>query len=221
MIKRKTIKKYFFTVEGDTEKWYLEWLRDRINECNYASNKVAFDIQVQKNPLKRAKTLAVTGNTEIWHLSDYESDEPIHAEQFKKTMDYMKEASKIGKQISYKFGYTNLTFDLWIILHKTNCNGSQVHRKNYINILNHAYSKKFQSIDEYKHEDNFKSCLKQLSIINVEEAICRANKIMEKNRQNGYHLYEYKGYKYYKENPSLSINEIIYKIFKDCELYSI
>lgn len=65
MIKRKSTKKYFFTVEGETEKWYLEWLKVRINECEEAAYKVSFDVQVQKNPLKRAKSLAVTGKTEI------------------------------------------------------------------------------------------------------------------------------------------------------------
>lgn len=144
---------------------------------------------MQKNPLKRAKSLAVTGKTEIY-----------------------------SKQISYKFGYTNLTFDLWIILHKVACNASQAHRKNYINPLNRSYGEKFENMDEYKHEDNFKRCLEQLSIDNVRDAIDRANKIMTRNRENGYLLYEYKGYKYYKENPSLTINEIIEKILKDCEL---
>ena len=218
MIKRKTTKKYFFTVEGETEKWYLEWLRDKINECIYTSNKVSFDIQIQKDPLKRAKTLAVTHKTEIWHLSDYESDVPIHVNEFTNTMDKMKKASELGKQILYKFGYTNLTFDLWIILHKTDCYGSQVHRKNYIHTLNRAYSEKFQNMDEYKHEDNFKRCLGQLSLDNVTEAVLRANKIMERNRENGYCLCKYKGYKYYKENPSLAVNEIIEKILKDCQL---
>ena len=50
------------------------------------------------------------------------------------------------------------------------------------------------------------------------KAIFRANKIMERNRENGYRLYKYKGYKYYKVNPSLAVNEIIEKILKDCEL---
>lgn len=183
MIKRKSTKKYFFTVEGETEKWYLEWLRDRINECEEAACKASFNIQVQKNPLKRAKSLAVTSKTEIWHLSDYESDEPIHVKQFTETMDNMKAASNLGKQISYKFGYTNLTFDLWIILHKVACNGSQSHRKNYINPLNQAYGEKFENMDEYKHEDNFKRCLGQLSLDNVRDAIDRANKIMVRNQE--------------------------------------
>ena len=86
MIKRKTTKKYYFTVEGETEKWYLEWLRDRINECEEAEFKVSFDAQIQKNPLKRAKSLIATGKTEIWHLSDYESDDPVHVKQFLETI---------------------------------------------------------------------------------------------------------------------------------------
>jgi hypothetical protein len=53
---------------------------------------------------------------------------------------------------------------------------------------------------------------------NVRDAIVRANHIMARNQENGYCLYEYKGYKYYKENPSLAINEIIGKILKECEL---
>ncbi|MCD8054596.1 MAG: RloB family protein [Lachnospiraceae bacterium] len=218
MIKRKATKKYYFTVEGETEKWYLDWLRERINECADSDYKVSFDAQVQKNPLKRAKSLAVTGKTEIWHLSDYESDEPIHVRQFRETMDNMKAASSLGKQISYKFGYTNLTFDLWIILHRIDCNGAQAHRRNYINAINRAYDEKFESMDEYKHEDNFKRCLGKLSLDNVRTAIAGADAIMERNRDNGYSLCEYKGYKYYKENPSLAIHEIVGKILENCGL---
>ena len=98
----------------------------------------------------------MTSKTEIWHLSDYESNEPIHMKQFLETMDNIKSASNLGKQITYKFGYTNMTFDLWIILHKADYNSSQAHRKNYINPLNQAYSNKFENMDEYKHENNFK-----------------------------------------------------------------
>ncbi len=51
-----------------------------------------------------------------------------------KTMDNMKRAKELGKQINYKFGYSNLTFDLWIILHKEDCNRSVSHRRNYIRL---------------------------------------------------------------------------------------
>lgn len=59
-------------------------------------------------------------------------------------------------------------------------------------------------MDEYKHEDNFKRCLSKMNLSNVIDAIERARKIMQKNNENGYRLLEYRGYKYYKENPSLS-----------------
>lgn len=218
MAKMKSTKKYYFTVEGETELWYLKWLQDRINETSEALYKVSFDCSVQNNPLKRAKSLVVTGKTEIWHLSDYESDDTVHVRQFIETMDNMKLSKSIGKQITYKFGYTNLTFDLWMILHKADCNAAFAHRKNYITPLNRAYDEHFEDMKEYKHEDNFKRCLGKLTLVNVNEAVNRAECIMRRNQEAGYILQQYKGYKYYKENPSLAIHEVIRKILNDCEV---
>lgn len=218
MARRKQTKKYYFTVEGETEQWYLQWLRDKINETEEAAYEVSFNCPVQKNPLKRAKSITVTNKTEIWHLFDYESDEPVHIQRFKETMDNMKSAQSLGKQIVYKLGYSNLTFDLWIILHKADCNGHITHRKNYLDPINNAYGECFNSMDEYKKETNFKRCLGKLDLSNVNEAINRAKGIMQRNNDNGYTLQQYKKYTYYKENPSLSIWEIIEKILKDCKL---
>lgn len=116
MANRKTTKKYYFSVEGETEYWYLKWLQRIINENENASIKVSFDCIVQTNPMKRAKSMVVTGKTEIWHLFDYESDEPVHVKQFMETIDQMKNAKNLGKQINYKLSYSNLTFDLWMKL---------------------------------------------------------------------------------------------------------
>ncbi len=223
MAKRKSTNKYYFSVEGETEQWYLKWLQDVINDTEESKYKVSFDCPVQKNPYKRAKTFIVlkTENkkVDIYHLADYESDEPVHVQQFTETMDNMKKANEAGKFINYKFGYSNLTFDLWIILHKADCNGSVSHRKNYITHINRAYKEDFESMDEYKHEDNFKRCLGKLQLSNVIDAVNRAKDIMQRNQDNNYTLHQYKGYKYYKENPSLAIWEAIEKILKDCRLY--
>ena len=131
----------------------------------------------------------------------------------------MKKANEAGKFINYKFGYSNLTFDLGIILHKAGCNGSVSHRKNYITHINCAYEENFESMDEYKHENNFKRCLGKLQLSNVIDAVNRAKTIMQRNKDIGYTLHQYKGYRYYKENPSLAIWEAIEKILKDCGLY--
>ena len=218
MTKLKSTKKYYFSVEGETEQWYLQWLQKQINDTGASQYKVSLDCQVQKNPLKRAKSLVVTAQTEIYHFSDYESDEPIHVRQFTETMDNMKKAQQLGKQIKYHFGYTNLTFDLWIILHKVDCNRCLTHRTQYLTPVNRAFGETFESMDEYKHEDNFKRILSRLTLSDVVEAVNRAKTIMQRNHENGYVLHQYKGYRYYKENPSLAIGEAIEKILKVCRL---
>lgn len=215
---RKITKKYCFSVEGYTEQWYLEWLRSRINESDDALCKVAFDSKIEKNPLSRIKSMNIVGKTEIWHLCDYESDEPIHQRLFHETMDRMKEASNSGRSVTYKFGYCNFTFDLWIILHMKNSCHSFAHRHQYISEINSAFHEHFSDMDEYKHEKNFKRCLSKMDLSNVIDAVNRAKSIMEANKRNGYKLYKYKGYQYYSENPSLSIYEIIEKILTECGL---
>lgn len=218
MAKLKQTKKYYFSVEGETEQWYLKWLQNLINETTESAYKVSFDCPVQKNPLKRAKSIVVTGKTDIYHLSDYESDDEVHVREFRETMDKMKQAKNLGKQINYKFSYTNLTFDLWIVLHKSTCNGWITHRRLYLAHINHAFDENFENMDDYKRERNFKRILSQMTLSNVKDAIDRAKQIMKRNEENGYVLLEYKGYRYYRENPSLAVWEVIEKVLVDCEL---
>ena len=130
----------------------------------------------------------------------------------------MKEAQNIGRQIKYQLGYSNFTFELWIILHKIDFNTPLNHRSQYFSFINRAYGEQFNNLDDYKRENNFKRILKKLTIDDVKEAIKRAKDIMNKNEENGYNLENYKGYKFYKENPSLSIWEIIERILCECDL---
>lgn len=218
MVKKKPTNKYYFSVEGETEQWYLKWLQELINQTEEAVCRVSIDCPVKKNPLKHAKSLTIMRKTEIYHFFDYESDEPIHVKGFLETLENMKKAEKLGKQIKYKSGYSNFTFDLWIVLHMAECNTSYTHRKQYITPINRVFGEKFENMDEFKKEPNFKRCLKKMNLSNVIDAINRARKIMQRNRENGYTLYEYKGYQYYKENPSLASWQAIEKILLDCKL---
>lgn len=60
MARMKSTKKYYFTVEGETEQWYLKWLQDRINETPEAAYKVSFDCPVQKNESKSGQWIHFT-----------------------------------------------------------------------------------------------------------------------------------------------------------------
>lgn len=217
MQNKKVTKKYYFSVEGETEHWYLKWLQDIINETESSEFRVSIDCPVNKNPVKRVKSMNVTGKTVIYHFFDYESEEEIHVKRFFEAMDNMKKAQNY-KQVTYKSGYTNFTFDLWIILHKMDCFSAYTHRKQYITPINRAYGEHFEDMSEYKKESNFKRCLSKLSLQDVISAVNRAKAIEKRNQDNGYVLHQYKGYMYYKENPSLSAWEAIEKILHDCKL---
>lgn len=202
---RKENRTYYFSVEGETEKWYLEWLQKTINSTPDSKYNVKLDTKIQKNPLARAKSLNILGKTEIVHIFDRESEEKIHTKQFRETLDRMKAVQSMGKQITYKLGYSNFSFELWIILHKTNCYGTLSDRRQYLAHLNWAYGENFESLEQYKHEYNFKRILKKLTLDDVREAIRRAKVIMQNNKNAGYVQQQYKGYKYYTENPALSV----------------
>lgn len=221
MSKRKITQKYYFTVEGETEKWYIEWLEKTINSLEQSAIKVSFNCKVEKNPYKYTKMLTNTNikkSMVVYHLADYESDEEIHVKQFKNIIDNMKKSENLKKNIDYFLGYTNLTFDLWIILHKMSCNTFQSHRKNYLGYINKAFNENFENMDQFKHQKAFERILKKITIDDVKYAIKQGKKIMEYNKSQGFKLIEYKGYTYYKENPSLEIYKIFEKILKDCNI---
>ncbi len=56
---RKGNRQYFFTVEGETEKWYLDWLQEAINADSAAKYTVSIRSKVEKNPLKFAKGISI------------------------------------------------------------------------------------------------------------------------------------------------------------------
>ena len=72
---RRENRTYYFSVEGDTEQWYLEWLQRTINAEPTARYTVKLDCKIQKDPVSRVKRMTVVGKTEITHIFDYESNE--------------------------------------------------------------------------------------------------------------------------------------------------
>ncbi len=216
---RKETRKYYFSVEGETEKWYLDWLQKTINATPESKYNVKLDAKIQKDPLARVKGMTLLEQTEITHIFDRESEDSVHTKQFQETLDRMSDAEKLGKDVNYRLGYSNFTFELWIILHKIDCSGAKTNRRQYLFDLNKAYNEKFEDLKEYKRENDFKRVLNQLAIKDVISAVRRAKSIMKRNEESGYTLQQYKGYSFYKENPSLSVWEIVDKILKDCKLY--
>lgn len=55
----KKCKEYYLSVEGETEKWYFECLKELINDFPEAKYKVKWEPKIQKSPLRYAKTIAL------------------------------------------------------------------------------------------------------------------------------------------------------------------
>ena len=218
MGERRTCKSYYFSVEGETEKWYLEHLRKLINSSEKAVYSVKFIVKINKDPREMVKALPFIGEITVNHICDIESNSDEHIRIFRKTLDDMKSACLMGKKVSYQLGYSNYAFDLWIALHKVDCGTPLSDRKQYLKFLQDGFKEPFNSMNEYKKEDNFKRCLNKITLDDVLTAIERAEKIMVGNQSSGYKPVKYKKFAYYTENPSLSVHEIISGILKECKL---
>ena len=218
MSERLETKKFSFTVEGETELWYLEWLGKQINNVPDRLYNVAIDAKVQQSPKKYYKGINAKTTPKVAHICDMESSEQVHVDKFKRILSEMKEA-KTQKQINYVLGYSNFAFELWIILHKKDCNGPLSHRSQYLHPINQAFDENFEDLDHYKHEKEFKRCLSKLTIEDVKEAIRRGDIITANNSENENVSIQYKGYAYYRDNPALSIHEVVKNIMKECGVF--
>lgn len=203
---------YYFSVEGQTERLYLKWLEDLINKESGNKYKVFFDVVVTPYPSKRVKNIPKNIENTLYHLCDYESNDPYHKDLFRNILDQMAQAKKKKFVKDYLLGYSNQTFELWMILHKMDYFAPNVHRKNYVQQINKAYKTNYRGNQEYKREDSFKKLLKTLTLDDVLAAIQREKAIMKRNKNLDYQLFEYKGYNYYQNNPSTSVGSIIEKI---------
>ena len=212
-------RRYVFTVEGETERWYLEWLQEQINLCPESKFTVSIVSKVQQSPQKFAKTVNPISTPKVTHICDYESNDAFHVKKFRGILSELKNANSFyGREFRYNLGYSNFTFELWIVLHKQDHGTILADRKQYMSPINKSFGEKFENLDQYKHEKNFKRCLSKLTLDIARVAITRSKKIMEDKTTYGVSREEYKGFVYYKDNPALTIWEPIEGILKECGL---
>lgn len=209
---RKENRAFNFSVEGQTEKWYLLWLARQINAANPKYNAVISPV-VERSPLRYSKSQTNYSGSMFFHVCDVEGQTDMDIQNFEHTIDEIK-GSKLS---SYTLGYSNLSFELWMILHKADCFGAKTTKVSYLRILNKAYETDFENLDEYKEEANFKKCLGKLSLVDVYSAVERSKRIMAQLKTDGKAPVQYRKITYYRDNPSLTIGEVVEKILNICK----
>ena len=214
MATKMITNKYYFSVEGETEKWYLDWLENAINTNPNAQCKVQFVCTVEKNPIKYVKRLSNITKTTVTHVFDFE--EPNNNSFVQSKLTEMRKAEEMGKGIRYELGYSNLMFELWIVLHKADCSGIITDKNQYLRKINSAYGTHFESLAQYKEKNNFATILSKLSLADVIAAIDRAKILMGRKDANGEVKFTYRKYEYYLNNPALSIWKKVETVLKEC-----
>lgn len=112
MSERKETRKYTFTVEGETEMWYFDWLESQINLCDSADYKVSIVAKVQKNPIKYAKSQNTFSTPTIVHVCDIESKDEEHKKILRTFL------TKLTKRTSWE-RKSNMVWDTVIL--RLNC----------------------------------------------------------------------------------------------------
>lgn len=220
---RKEARQFFISVEGvNCERLYFKHLAKLINASD---SKYNMQCTCQKmSPISFAKRYhhlpddkhnkKVIPYMHIQDIEDYQDRE--RAAQFKGLIDELQEVKKDYKKV-YQLGYSNYTFELWMLLHVRNMNHAVQNRGAYLAPINTAFNRKFQNLDEYKSEKEFQTILDEfITLESVFKAIERAEGIVANNMNSGKRKENYKGIELYHVNPDLNVHDVIKLIFEIC-----
>ena len=224
---KKESRQFHISVEGiNCEKMYFEHLAKLVN----ASDRSSYNLKVapkKMGPLEFAKRNAYKpvdkqkGNKNLPYIhvqdiEDYYDD--FQRKKFYRLIDDMRVAEK-KFSIDYELGYSNYTFELWMLLHVADIRHSVINRKKYLADINRWFHRKFSDLDEFKNAESFQTILDEfVTLDSVKKAIERAEIIVNDNRDEHKEKETYKGFTFYRDNPYISVHEIVKMIFEVCEV---
>lgn len=123
-----------------------------------------------------------------------------------------EEKIKICKKGKIYIAYSNLNFDLWLLLHKMFFNKIVTNNDDYVDLVRKEYG--LSKTDNIKKESNIDKIVEQIKIPDIKFAINNADKIMKGKQEDKKIIC--RNYTYYN-NPSMSIHEFLKDIFGKIE----
>ena len=216
---RKIKLLYYFTVEGASEKRYLEYLQTLINNAS-EKYSVVFKITEDKSARDwfKKKQLAIDTYAHVW---DRESDN--QRLDFEAILRCIKENATAT---NVYYCYSNLSFELWLLLHKAPCFSVVSNKNKYLEAICKLYKLKIKSHKDLTRGDNFKLLLRQITLEDVKTAInnakqLRQNRIYSDCKRMKFKISSNEAITYFVENPDTLVHEVIKKILLDCELLTL
>lgn len=221
-MQKRRLEKYnpIITCEGETEKWYFEHLQKLINACPRRCYDVVLKPDITKDPKQKAKSINMLFQGIKWyHILDTETSSGEDQNNFKQSLKSFKDTNKIRKGIKLRVGYSNISFELWLLLHKACIKPSVCYPSDYWRHIKKAFNlKDIGKFSDYKKEHNYRKILSQLTLDNVKIAIKRAEEIEKENIAINTSK-NISSFSYFEENPSLSIHKVIQDILNEVGLF--
>lgn len=224
---KKESRQFNISVEGiNCEKMYFEHLAKLINSSDRSTYKLKVEPR-KMSPLEYAKRNAYKpvdkrkGNKKIpyIHIQDIED----YYDEFQRTKFYgiineMRTAENLFG-IIYELGYSNYTFELWMLLHVADITYAVQDRHSYLAPINRWFHRYYTNIDEFKSHDEFQKILDEfVTLDSIALAINRADKIVHNNIEERKIKETYKGITFFRDNPDVSVHNVVQMIFEVCEI---
>ncbi|MDR0645441.1 MAG: RloB family protein [Elusimicrobiota bacterium] len=214
-------QQFHISVEGDTEALYFEHLQKLVNECEDMEYKLKLIIK-KINPISFIKNIVSTQMRSIraFHIFDYEGNTKEYIGNFENIVKKINEANELKKDgiEYYKIGYSNLSFELWILLHKINLTSPISTKDNYLFHINKNFAphQKVKHISDYKQKRYFeRQILSKIKLSDVLMAIEFAKEIETKNYLDK-KCKEIADFKFYPDNPDLTVHKCVEEILISC-----
>lgn len=191
MIKRE----YRCYYEGQQEEMYFEYVGKKVKEANP-------NISLKFKKVAKLKTLEKS-STSVPKLAVFDYD--LNKVEFEKNVKICKETRIL---------YSNLNFDLWLLLHKRQFRKNVQSNNAYVSLIREEYG--LSSDTNIKTKNNIQKILNQINLEDVKNAIKNADEIMNEKLKKD-EIYVNNSFSYYA-NPSMSIHNFFKDLLKDLDI---
>lgn len=194
-------KTYGCVCEGQQEKMYLDHVARLIKV--FPHKVVTFNSYID-NPHRLTKTYEDYDSVAIF---DFDFNQ-VEFERNIALCDRLNNTPRSKKKRRNIYhAYSNVNFDLWIILHKEDYNRQVSKNDAYINDVRRIYG--LNPKDNIKNEKTIKKILDQISLQEIKDAISRAEKIKARKIKEDVKKIE-KSLVY--SNPDFSIHKFLKRV---------
>lgn len=188
MIKRE----YRCFYEGQQEEMYFDHIAKKVKETNP-------NISLKFKKLAKLKTLE-NSSTDVPKIAVFDYD--LNKIEFENKVKLCNETRIL---------YSNLNFDLWLVLHKKQYRRTVQNNNAYVDEIRNLYN--LPNNANIKAKGNIQKILEQIELRDVKRAIENAEEIMNGKMEKD-KIYVKRKFSYYP-NPSMSINEFFKELFED------